>query len=152
MQSYLFQNYLDKLNKNIFLLHKNNKIGGSKKITYNPYVQLIGGDPTQSKVIDLTTDNFLSKLMEHKNLIVMFSVDWCGHCQKLKPTFEKAANENSNSSIQYAKVDCEKEKNLAEMFNINGFPQVKKISVNDFKINDFNDERTIENIQKFANF
>lgn len=144
MQSYLFQNYLDSLNRNIFLINQNKQTGGSKKITYNPYVELIGGNaPIQSEVIELTTDNFLSKLMEHENLLVMFSVDWCGHCQKLKPTFEKAA---ANSNIQYASVDCEKEKKLAEMCNIKGFPQIKK-----FSVKDFNDERTTENIQKFAN-
>ena len=84
--------------------------------------------------------------MKNKNLVVMFSVDWCGHCQRLKPIFKNAAEQNSNNNIQYAHVDCEKEKNLAEMCNINGFPQIKKISVNDF-----NDERTVENIEKFAN-
>ena len=141
MQSYLFQNYLDSLNRNIFLINQNKQTGGSKKITYNPYVELIGG--SQSKILELSADKFLSQLMEHENLVVMFSVDWCGHCQKLKPTFEKAA---ANSNVQYAHVDCEKEKSLAEMCNIKGFPQVKK-----FSVKDFNNERTVENIQKFAN-
>ena len=49
MQSYLFQNYLDSLNRNIFLINQNIQNGGSKKITYNPYVQLIGGRPTDTQ-------------------------------------------------------------------------------------------------------
>ena len=57
-----------------------------------------------------------------------YYVDWCGHCKKAKPEFEKVSNESKSGAfgrIQVRKVNCEgsvKEIQEAEKMNIDGFP------------------------------
>ena len=48
--------------------------------------------PAGSDVIDLTPDNFDKKVINSDSIwIVEFYAPWCGHCQQLKPDYEKAA-------------------------------------------------------------
>ena len=45
-----------------------------------------------SGVVDLTPNNFDSKVINGDGIwIVEFYAPWCGHCQQLKPEYEKAA-------------------------------------------------------------
>lgn len=45
-----------------------------------------------SKVEDLTDSNFKSKVLDSEEMwLVEFYAPWCGHCQQLKPSYEKAA-------------------------------------------------------------
>ena len=45
-----------------------------------------------SKVEDLTDANFKTKVLDSEEMwLVEFYAPWCGHCQQLKPSYEKAA-------------------------------------------------------------
>jgi thiol-disulfide isomerase/thioredoxin len=49
--------------------------------------------PSNSDVVDLTLSNFDNKVLNDDSVwIVEFYAPWCGHCQKLKPDYEKAAS------------------------------------------------------------
>lgn len=55
-----------------------------------------------------------------------FYAPWCGHCQKLKPAYEKAA-ENLAGLAKVAAVNCDEEDNKAfcGQMGIQGFPTLK---------------------------
>lgn len=58
--------------------------------------------------------------------IVEFYAPWCGHCQNLKPAYEKAAK-NLEGLAHVAAVDCDEDSNkqLCGSMGIKGFPTLK---------------------------
>lgn len=58
--------------------------------------------------------------------IVEFYAPWCGHCQNLKPAYEKAAK-NLDGLAKVAAVNCDEDENkpLCGQFGVQGFPTLK---------------------------
>ncbi|KAJ5688630.1 hypothetical protein N7462_003022 [Penicillium macrosclerotiorum] len=58
--------------------------------------------------------------------IVEFYAPWCGHCQSLKPAYEKAA-QNLNGLAKVAAVNCDEEENkpFCGQMGVQGFPTLK---------------------------
>lgn len=79
-------------------------------------------------VYHLTDEDFDQFVKEHASVLVMFHAPWCGHCKKMKPEFEKAAevlHGDADSSGVLAAVDATVNKGLAERFHISEFPTLK---------------------------
>ena len=78
--------------------------------------------------VDLTTETFDSFLEPNKLVLVMFYAPWCGHCKRLKPIYTEVAkmlNENPGLTevpVKIAKVDCTKETQLQDKYQISGYP------------------------------
>jgi len=75
----------------------------------------------------LTKDNFDNALREFEYALVEFYAPWCGHCQRLAPEYSQAAQKlaETNPEIKLCKVNAEDETDLAERYNIAGFPTIK---------------------------
>ena len=70
--------------------------------------------------LELTEANFEDTLKKGGILFIDFWAAWCGPCRAFAPTFEGAAVKHAD--IIFAKVDTEKEKGLAQAFEIRGIP------------------------------
>jgi len=57
-------------------------------------------------------------------VIKLFWVDWCGHCNRFKPVWNKLKKENT-LDVNYEDVNCEKEKEVAQQEGIQGFPTIR---------------------------
>lgn len=82
----------------------------------------------KDNVLELTDDDFSSRISSYENALVMFYAPWCGHCKKLKPEFEKAATDvvGEDPPITLAKVDCtEGGKDTCSKFGVSGYPTLK---------------------------
>ncbi|XP_019336122.1 protein disulfide-isomerase A5 isoform X3 [Alligator mississippiensis] len=82
----------------------------------------------ESAVYHLTDEDFDKFIKEHSSVLVMFHAPWCGHCKKMKPEYEKAAESlhvANDSPGVLAAVDATANKALAERFHISGFPTLK---------------------------
>jgi len=99
-----------------------------------------------SSVIVLTTKNFDENIREGVWLIEFYA-PWCGHCQQLVPVWEELAYKHSKE-FNVAKVDATEETELADRFEIDGFPMVKL--VRDGKMFDYAGPRKVKDYVSFV--
>ena len=82
----------------------------------------------------LTTDEFKEHIFDFTTgsewkykgsvpCIIDFYTTWCGPCKRLAPIMEELAEQYCDQ-INFYKVDTEKERTLAYLFQINSIPQV----------------------------
>ncbi|KAL1843851.1 hypothetical protein VTJ49DRAFT_7202 [Mycothermus thermophilus] len=81
----------------------------------------------KSPVLQVDAKNY-DRLINKSNYtsIVEFYAPWCGHCQNLKPAYEKAAK-NLEGLAQVAAVNCDDDANkpLCGSMGVQGFPTLK---------------------------
>lgn len=80
----------------------------------------------EKDVVVLTDGNFSKFIEEHRHVLVEFYAPWCGHCQALAPEFAAAATElkAAGEDAVLAKVDATEENELAQKYEIQGYPTV----------------------------
>lgn len=86
----------------------------------------------------------------NKKTLVLFYAPWCGHCQKLKPTWEQLVKKHTNdSTVDIKSVDCDQHPEQAKENGVEGFPTIILIKGNT-KI-PFTGDRSLESIEQFIN-
>ncbi|CAH1438429.1 unnamed protein product [Lactuca virosa] len=78
----------------------------------------------ESDVVVLNGSNFHDFLEKNRYAMVEFYVPWCGHCQALKPEYAAAATELKADEVALAKMDAGEETELAQKYNVEGYPTV----------------------------
>lgn len=82
------------------------------------------------------------------NRIFLF-ISGCGHCTKIKPQYSEAAARVSKDKIgALGIVDATIHENLAQKFEIKGFPTLKLFQKGTFK-SDYSGQRTVDDIYRF---
>ena len=78
-------------------------------------------------VLVLTDSNFDAEIAKHEFILVEFYAPWCGHCKKLAPEYSRAAKHLSSieTPVPLAKVEATENKNIANRYDIKGFPSLK---------------------------
>lgn len=106
-------------------------------------------EPT-SNVITLTDGTINNVIKEHPSLLVEFYAPWCGHCKRLAPEYEKAANilKETGSKGVLAKLDATVEKTAASAWSIRGYPTLLYFE-NGEMVEKYAGGRSAEDIAKF---
>ena len=106
---------------------------------------------------NLATANNMS--LEKNNMnVILFYAPWCGYCKELMPDWErlysKYNNKNiNNKKVNIVKIDCDENAQIAKQYDIQGYPTIKLLSVNDkgsLKLFDYDDERSYTKIEQFV--
>ncbi|RDA82475.1 hypothetical protein CP532_0417 [Ophiocordyceps camponoti-leonardi (nom. inval.)] len=92
-----------------------------------PAVQAMYPKSSPVLQVDAGSYNRLIARSNHTSL-VEFYAPWCGHCQNLKPAFEKAAK-NLDGLAKVAAIDCDAETNkqFCASMGVQGFPTLKTV-------------------------
>jgi hypothetical protein len=92
----------------------------------------------------------LANSLKDGNWMVLYYAEWCGHCQQMKPEWQKVIT-SSAESPQFNIADIEST-HIAEMPNkpaIQGFPTIKMYN-NGREVANFQDDRVANKIKRFA--
>jgi len=85
-----------------------------------PY--LLPEDATkEGKMYVLTDRSFRGHVSRGDHFLMMYA-PWCGHCQQLKPAWEKLAKTPGTKKVKIGKVDCSANTDLCKTLQVHGYP------------------------------
>lgn len=61
---------------------------------------------------------------DEKITFTLYYVEWCPHCQVVKPEWEKLENDEELKHINIVKINCEENEDVVNEKNIEGFPTI----------------------------
>lgn len=105
----------------------------------------------ESNVLVLTDSTIEDALKENSHILIEFYAPWCGHCKRLAPEYEKAADllKESGVAARIAKVDSTVEKNAAAAYSIRGYPTLLYFE-NGQMVEKYSGGRTADEISKYV--
>jgi protein disulfide-isomerase A6 len=101
-----------------------------------------------SKVVELKEKNFNRHVRgSEKPWFVKFYAPWCGHCKELVPVWDELADE-LDGQVNLGKVDVTAHTELAEDFNVTGYPTLKLFA--DGQVHSYPYQRTVQAMTRYA--
>ncbi|XP_072390069.1 thioredoxin domain-containing protein 5 homolog [Diabrotica undecimpunctata] len=99
---------------------------------------------------ELTEDNFHKHVKSGKHFI-KFYAPWCGHCQKLAPTWEQLAKTlELDNEVTVGKVDCTQHRSVCNDFDVKGYPTLLWIE-NGAKVDKYQGDRSHVDLKQYVN-
>ncbi|KAL5733486.1 hypothetical protein ACOSP7_032828 [Xanthoceras sorbifolium] len=78
----------------------------------------------EKDVVILSEKNFSHFVAKNRYVMVVFYAPWCYWSKKLVPEYAAAATELKGTEVVLAKVDADKEKALANKYEVQGYPSL----------------------------
>ena len=119
---------------------------------------------TYNKIIKpaLNMDHILNK--EYRNesnkntnsddvLVILFKTEWCPYCKRAMPEWNKFKtyinnlNNTNDNKVTLSIIDCDKEPEIAEKYNIDAYPSIKLIYKGE--VYDYDAKPDKDNLVKF---
>lgn len=98
-------------------------------ILFSAIVVILTAAAANAQVVELTSSNFDKTVLKSEGIwMVAFIAPWCGHCQKLHPEYEKAA-QSLGGVVNMGRINCDEQKDLAMRYGIQGYPTIKIFNV-----------------------
>ncbi|KAI8872288.1 thioredoxin-like protein [Ramicandelaber brevisporus] len=89
----------------------------------------VSANEERAKVIELDTHSFDKIVDGNKHVFVQMGTSWCSHCRAMSDAWTHLADSYSHlspdSDIVIAKIDAEKNPDIARRFGITAYPQLK---------------------------
>lgn len=100
-------------------------------------------------LVTLTDKNFAT-LTATGNWFIKFYAPWCGHCQKLAPTFEDLANSvEHDTTVKIAKLDCTEYRPICKEFDVKGYPTLLWLE-NGKKVDKYSGPRSLDDLKAYV--
>ena len=93
------------------------------------------------------------KEKEKEATLYYFYTNWCPHCKKANPEIEKLMERTggvvNGVKLIIEKVDCDKDTETADKYEVNGYPTIKLIY--NEKIYDYDAKPNVDTLLQFLN-
>lgn len=113
--------------------------------------QKVEGDVAKAEqgLIELTEENFGKHVATGKHF-VKFYAPWCGHCQRLAPTWDELAKSlEYDGGVTIAKIDCTQHRPICQDFEVKGYPTLLWIE-DGKKVEKYAGPRTHEDLKAYV--
>jgi len=111
-------------------------------LTYYIYIHYIKKDKTEF----VPNEEYVDKKIKYE--CILFYTEWCPHCKKTISEWADYKNGFSDSRAKFTIVDCDKNKDKAELFGIESYPTI--VLVLDGKNYVFDSNFSKESMDKFV--
>jgi len=136
------ENVLEWIKDQVHSTSTSTKQLGNKKAYY-------GVETVVNKTIEVT-DDFLVKEQQQSGPLFI-GTEWCGHCTKMKPEYNRAANENTDTTITFYIANGDTVPGIKEKGKVAGFPTLIWTEKGKLVVEKvFKGERKAENIKKWV--
>jgi thiol-disulfide isomerase/thioredoxin len=86
--------------------------------------------------------------------IYFFYTEWCPHCKTAKPIWAEFKSQMTGKDINgmtlnFVEVDCDKDTETSDKFNVKGFPTIKLVKGN--QIIEYDAKPSVVNLIEFVN-
>ena len=86
--------------------------------------------------------------------IYFFHTQWCPHCKKAMPIWQKVKDEFEGKTINgntlyFREVDCDEDEETADKFNVEGYPTIKLVK--DSQVIEYDAKVEYETLVEFIN-
>lgn len=100
-------------------------------------------------LVELNDKNFATQTATG-NWFIKFFAPWCGHCQKLAPTWEELARSlEHDTTVTIAKLDCTEYRPICKDFDVKGYPTLLWLE-NGKKVDKYGGPRSIEDLKAYV--
>ena len=81
----------------------------------------------ENKTINIQSkEEYLNYIKNYNNIIALFHVNWCGHCQQFLPVLDIASSYKIvNKNWIFLKIDCSNYSNICSYLNIHRYPTIR---------------------------
>jgi len=95
---------------------------------------------------------FASGQVDEGPTLYFFYTTWCPHCKTAKPIWDKFEQQMKGKKVNgqevtFVKVDCDKEKALADRYEVKGYPTIKLVSGN--QVVEYDAKPEISSLEQF---
>ena len=102
------------------------------------------------KVLSNDDVNKLETSMQNGNWLICYYANWCDHCNKMKPNWEKVTNNmQSFKDLNIADIESDFIQKFEKKPVLEGFPTIK-LYINGSVMEDYNGNRETDDIMNFA--
>jgi protein disulfide-isomerase-like protein len=98
-------------------------------------------------VVALNADTFDDFITAEAATIIKFYAPWCGHCKRMAPAFEEAA-EQLKGEARIGDVDCTQHKEVCGQFGVRGYPTLKVFRGSKDAVDAYQGQRKVEDFVK----
>lgn len=111
-------------------------------LTYYIYVKYIKKDKKEF----VPNEEYVDKYIKYE--CILFYTEWCPHCKKTMAEWADYKNGFSDTRATFTLVDCDKNKDMAELYGIDSYPTI--VMVLDGKNYVFDSNFSKESMDKFV--
>jgi len=113
--------------------------------------EVVSEDAKVEAGLTILTEGSFTKTVAEGDTFIKFYAPWCGHCQKLAPTWDELAKKfESEEKVKVAKLDCTQAQSVCQENEVRGYPTLAYFR-NGRKIETYKGARNIADLTDFVN-